>query len=361
MRKWFAIVRLVRPTPWLGRRLVAAAILVGVAIGAFCWGRHGALGQVGAQAVPGPGIMQVAATPGASTTDYQRRVVAYIYDNIPVTREELGEYLIARFGTERVEFLVNRKIVEMQCKSKGIVITDAEIEAQLAEDIKGFGGAIKSVEEFTNKVLRHYNKTLYEWKEDVIRPKLAMTKLVEPTIHVTPTDVDQEFEARYGPRVHCRMIVMQKDDPNRQKVWESVRTSEEAFLEFAKKQFIQELASHAGDIPPIHHHFPDANIEKEAFSLKPGQISSLIQTKDGTTVILRCENHIPPDQTVKLENERMKLSREVHARKLAMHIPAAFNEMREAARPRIMLTNGNQPTRPALSAGPRAIPPPVGN
>src|SRR5436190_293541 len=65
----------------------------------------------------------------ASASDASRRVVAYIYGNVPVTREDLGEYLIARFGVERVDFLVNHKIVNMACQAKGIVITDGEVEA----------------------------------------------------------------------------------------------------------------------------------------------------------------------------------------------------------------------------------------
>ncbi len=46
MRKWLAMLR---PNPWLARRVVLLAILVGVAAGAFCWGRHGAVPEVEAQ------------------------------------------------------------------------------------------------------------------------------------------------------------------------------------------------------------------------------------------------------------------------------------------------------------------------
>ena len=42
--------------------------------------------------------------------------MATIYGNIPITREELGEFLISRFGADRLEFLVNRKIVEKRAR-----------------------------------------------------------------------------------------------------------------------------------------------------------------------------------------------------------------------------------------------------
>ncbi len=46
-----------------------------------------------------------------------RRVVGYITSNntlIPITREELGDYLIARGGYEKLELFANRKILELE-------------------------------------------------------------------------------------------------------------------------------------------------------------------------------------------------------------------------------------------------------
>jgi hypothetical protein len=360
MRKWLAVLR---PSPWAARRLLVLAALVGVGVGAFCWGRHGAAPR--AEADPpgsvGSAKASVPASPGYTTNDYSKRVVAYVYDNIPVAREELGEYLIARFGQERVEFLVNRKIVELACQAKGVQVTDGEVEAQLQEDIKSFGGNMK-LEDFVNQVLRRFNKTLYEWKEDVIRPKLAMSKLVRPTIVVLPKDIEEEFEARYGAKVECRMLVLQKDYPQakRTELWERVRKSEEEFMKEAGTQFIPELAMRKGEVPPIHKHFPDAQIEKEAFSLQPGQVSSLIQVRDGTLVILRCVKHIPPDQSKRIEDERMKLSAEIFERKLAMRIPEVFQQMRKEANPRIVLSGGAQAVPPAVST-PKVFTPPAAN
>jgi hypothetical protein len=300
--------------------------------------------------------------PGASPTDYQRRVVAYIYGNIPVSREELGEYLIARFGPERVEFLINRKIVEMACKAKGIEISDAQIEAQLKQDIASFGPTMTE-KQFVDQVLKRFNKTLYEWKEDVIRPKLAMGALVRPTVEVTLEDIQKEFEARYGPKVQCRMIVLAKETPKQvqTQVREAAVKSEEGFLSEARKQFIPDLAARAGEIQPIFHHFPDPRIEKEAFSLKPGEVSSLMGMPDGTTILLRCEKHVPADDSKRLEAERLPLSKELFEGKVAAKIPLVFQEMRQQAQVRVMLENPNQLVPPALSGAPKQLLPPKAN
>ena len=71
----------------------------------------------------------------ASASDYGQRPVAFLHDNEAVTREQLGEYLIARFGAEKLPLLINKIIIEEACRAKGIDVTAAEIEASLAEDL----------------------------------------------------------------------------------------------------------------------------------------------------------------------------------------------------------------------------------
>ena len=83
-----------------------------------------------------PKSLQTTNLPSTSS-DYSSRVVAYVYDNTPITREELGEYLIARYGTERLDLLCNKKIIDNECRKAGIEVTAAEVENSLSEDLKG--------------------------------------------------------------------------------------------------------------------------------------------------------------------------------------------------------------------------------
>ena len=80
----------------LGRSWVVAAIgLLGAAVFGFWLGR----GPQAAIAAPPPANPPAAAAP-AAPSEYSQRVVAYIYGSIPITREDLGEYLIARHGLQ---------------------------------------------------------------------------------------------------------------------------------------------------------------------------------------------------------------------------------------------------------------------
>jgi hypothetical protein len=345
MRNWLAKLR---PNPWLLRKLLMLAILVGVGVAAFCWGR-----RQHADATP-PRI-----GPDGQPTesgDYSRRVVAYLYENrVPVTREELGEYLIARFGAERLDFMINRKIVDMECRKYNIFASDREVEDRFQQDLKSFNTPLTK-EEFVNSILRRFGKTLYEWKEDVIRPKIMMEKLVKSQVKITEKDVREGFEARYGPKVECRMIVCEKDKMHvATKVWENARKGPEAFREEAKKQFIPNLASTEGKVPPIHKFFGDKELEETAFRLKEGEVSALLQMKDGTYVILLCEKHLPANPAVRLASVWQELSKEMFELRVAQRIPEVFAEMRKQAMPRVVLDNTGSPSS-SVAAPPVPLP-----
>ena len=74
----------------------------------------------------------------------------------------------------KLELFVNLRIIETACARKGITVTDAEIDAAIRDDLKTMN---LSEEVFRTQFLKQYNKNLIEWREDVIRPRLLMSKL----------------------------------------------------------------------------------------------------------------------------------------------------------------------------------------
>jgi hypothetical protein len=276
----------------------------------------------------------------STNSDYSSRVVAYVYDNMPVTREELGEYLIARYGTERLDLLCNKKIIDNECRKAGIEVTAAEVENSLSEDLKGLNVDRKT---FVDKVLKNYRKNLYEWKEDVIRPKLMLSKLVRSRVKVTDDDIKKAFDAYYGEKVECRIVMYEKgferavlsDYPR-------LRDSEEEFHKAAKNQKSSSLAATAGKIRPIARNTTgNDELEKAAFALQPNEVSPVIGTPEGL-IIVKCDKRIPADTTINLESVREKITAEIIEKKIAAEIPVAFSEMRKRANPKLILQGVNQ-------------------
>ncbi|MSR32174.1 MAG: peptidyl-prolyl cis-trans isomerase [Gemmataceae bacterium] len=273
-------------------------------------------------------------------SDYSSRVVAYIYENIPITREELGEYLIARYGSDRLDLLCNKKIIESECRKFGIEVTAAEVEDALAEDLKGLNVDRKT---FVDKVLRNYRKTLYEWKEDVLRPKLLLGKLVRSKIKVTEEDVKKAYEAYYGEKVECRVIMWEKGAERAVLAeYPKLRDSEDEFNRAAKNQKSASLSATAGKIRPFGRSTTgNDELEKAAFSLQPGEVSSVIGTPEGL-IVVKCDKRIPADTTANLETTRDKLVKEIIEKKVQVEIPVAFAEMKKKANVKMILQGSSQ-------------------
>jgi parvulin-like peptidyl-prolyl isomerase len=311
--------------------------LVGVAVLAFCWGRS--VLPPRATAAPPNNTQPPPPTAPEASGDYSQRVVAYINGTEQITREDLGEYLIARQGAERLELLVNKRIIDRACREHGVEVTEAEIQAVFAEDLQGMGNLQPG--EFVNKILKQYHKTLYEWKEDVLRPKIALTKLCQKLdrIHVTDQDLQMAFDAYYGEKVECRMIMWPKAEKARilNDVYGKIRASEKEFEDTALHQASPQLAAQGGKLPPIGRHTTgDENLEKAVFALHEGDLSEVIESGEWV-VVLKCLRRIPPDATKKLADVRETLHKEVLAKKTQVEIPRMFKELREKAEPKLFL------------------------
>jgi hypothetical protein len=319
-----------------GKGLLVLSWVVVAAL-AFYWGRCASLSQARA-AEPSPAspmppdnlVPTPPAPPPAGSSDYASQPVAYVYGAIPITRADLGEYLIARFGADRLDPLINRRIIEHVCQEKGIEVTAAEVENALAEDLKGLN--VNKLD-FVKKVLKHYNKTLYEWKEDVIKPRLMLAKLCRDRVAITDEDLHNGFEAYYGEKVHCRMIMWPREEENiALQKYAKIRDNPAEFDREAKMQANPRLAAAGGAIPPIGRHtMGNDEVEKAIFQLQPGELTPVQQTPEGI-VVFKCLERLPPDTSKKLADVQPQLEKEIMDKKIQLTIPIVFKEMREQAK-----------------------------
>jgi parvulin-like peptidyl-prolyl isomerase len=269
------------------------------------------------------------------------QVVGWLYGNEPVTREELGEYLIARYGAEKLEFLVNRRIIDLECKANNIVVTEEDVDRGLEDDLKALGGVTRKI--FEKELLVKWGKSLYEWREDVIRPKLMLTRLCQGRVRCTEEDLKKGYEAHYGERLRCRVILYPPDQAGfARNEYGTIRDSEQAFDRKAKSQPSASLASQGGKIPVFGRHtLGDEQMEREAFKLQPGEISALIGTPQGQ-VIIKCDERIPPNTKVTLAQVRDELTKEVLTKKVNLEMQVVFKDLYEKAKPRLLLKSARQ-------------------
>jgi hypothetical protein len=278
-------------------------------------------------------------TPPAAATpepDYATRPVAYIHGSVPVTRQDLGEFLIARGGAEKVELLVNKMIIEHECKKRGVTVTNKELEAALMDDLSGL--SIKK-EEFVKVVLPRYGKTLYEWMEDVVKPRLLLTKLCQDRVKVEEADLKIQFEREFGEKRRVQMIMWPPTDgwDSIQKQFEQLRKSQEEFDRAARAQGNAGLAAATGHIKPIGKHLPaqEKIVEETVFTMKVGDLSGVLKTSQGW-MVMKLHEVIPPDPKAKWEDAKPRMMKQAFDEKMAQEIPKFFAELRKAADPKVV-------------------------
>jgi PPIC-type PPIASE domain len=327
----------------LGWKKIALALgCAGVVTVGLVWGRPWDGNETPA---PGPATPPAAAGPAVALvtdnrppSEYFRQAAATLNGNVVITYEDLGKYLIDRYGADKLQHLISWRIIEAACRERGITVTEREIDADLEENLKELK---VNRQDFIDKVLKHYGKTLYEWREDVIRPKLMMTKYCQDRVRVTDEDLDRAYKAYYGPKVHCQLILWPEGEQSvALKMFEEIHKDPEVFDHVARMQANPRLAATAGLVEPFGWNtMGNEELEKIAFSLKPGEISQLIGTPEGT-VLLKCREQIQARTDVKPEDVRAKFEKEIRAKLVQIEIPKAFAELKKKADPTPFLKNG---------------------
>lgn len=265
------------------------------------------------------------------------RIVAYIYGTTAITREELGEYLIARYGADKLDLLINKRIIEHACAEKHIQVTDAEVEADLEETTKGIHVSRK---EFLEKVLKERHLTLYEWKEDVVRPKLLLTKLARERIRIEDQEIKDAFDAEYGEKIDCQIIHFPPGHPAIPPTYyDKIRSCDAEFDSAARTQPNPNLAMYGGKCSPIGHHTTTPEVERVIFSLKPGDVSQVITSQNQGQLIVKCLGRVPPQKDVSIDKVRNQLYKQVFDKRIQQEIPLVFRDLRNQAQAKNFLSN----------------------
>ncbi|MBX9791107.1 MAG: peptidylprolyl isomerase, partial [Pirellulales bacterium] len=272
-------------------------------------------------------------------SDPQKRAaspgIAAKVDQTTITVGQLTDECIERYGEDVLDAHINRRLVEQACRGKKIQVTPAEIDAEVRDAAVALGKADINTGEADLPAFYQYlaseglSKELYVY--DVIWPTLALRKMVAPQVEVSETDIERGFEANYGPRVRCRAIVM-NNLRRAQEVWEmaSDNPTVEYFSSLAEQYSIEPTSrSLRGEIPPIQKWCGEPVLQQEAFSLKPGEMSSVIQVGDNF-VMLWCEGYTD-GMKISVEEVHDEIYADVHQKKLKVLMSKQFDQIREGA------------------------------
>jgi len=269
--------------------------------------------------------------------------VAAVCNGHKIGVRELAEMCIERHGEEVLEGTINRRLLEQALKKRNLTVTEADLDGEIARAASQMlplqPDGSPNVEKWVAMVTEQQNVPVEIYRSDAVWPSVALKKLVGEQVEVTEEDLEKGYEANFGPRVRCLAIVL--DDMRRaQKVWELARSKQGADGR-PDREYFRDLAAQystdprgkalRGDWPPIQKHGGQPNLEEEAFSLEPGELSQIVQVAGGGRyVILLCEGRTEPVH-VDFATVRDEIYADIHEKKLRLAMADYFQRLQEGA------------------------------
>ncbi len=261
--------------------------------------------------------------------------VAAIINGEQISIAVVGEECIKRHGLDVLEGEINRKLLTQGLRKMGKQVSEADLESEIARAATSYGyvhgDGSADLDAWIESVTSDGRTSREVYIADSVWPSVALKKMVEDKITLTEKDFKEGFESSYGPRVEVLAIVL-SDQRSAQKVWEMARDNptDQFFGSLAEQYSVEPVSSsNAGKVPPVRKHGGQPAVEREAFALKPGQLSGIIAT-GGKYIILRCQGFTEPvvsDPSA----VRAELERDLKEKKLNRAMVNHFEELKKAS------------------------------
>ncbi len=226
--------------------------------------------------------------------DYERQVAQY-----EVAMNAAGEDLSSPEGQARLlqareqilNWMIEQVLIEQTAAQQGIVVTDEDVETELARTIENGGG-----EEAFQAWLEQNGLTRQDaWNE--LRAELIGAAVTEQVIASVPES---------GEQVHARHILVDTQEEAEQLL--AQLQAGEDFAELARAYSQDEnTREHGGDLGFFPRGILMApEVEEAAFSLQPGQISAVVQSSFGFHIVQIVER----EPNIPLSEESLRFLRE---------------------------------------------------
>lgn len=259
--------------------------------------------------------------PGRPTHD-----VMALVNGKDISRKDLTDACVQRFGEDVLESIVNKRLITNHCANHNITVTQAEIDAEIDRMAKRFQ---LGREQWLQMLEKERGVTVQEYARDIVWPTLALRKLADKELQVTPEELKKAYEQEFGPMVRARLIAVSNADKARQ-IHAQLTANPESFAKIAIEQSEDvNSASIGGMIQPIRRHVGDPAIEAEAFRLQPGQVSSIIQAAQ-QFIILKCEEQIA-SQPMPMAQVQERLVERIKEEKLRDAATGIFEKVQKTA------------------------------
>ncbi len=267
-----------------------------------------------------------------------------------VTRQQLADECVARKGQEILETLIARRLIEQAMRGSKLEITAAEIDAEIDRVAMATAGVDR--EQWLRTLDKERGISPATYARDIIYPALALKKLAAKRVQVTDQDVKDAFEANYGPKVRCRMIMVE-DIRRANEIWTELQRNPAGFERLAKERSTDTATKASGGLlpVPIARYANPRNVTVAVFTqlvdgnpddkdskgnpIKPkdGAITGPIQLHEAAWLILKREELIPENSQAKLSDPNIQNTLRAQMQEVKMNeaVSSLFEDLMRAS------------------------------
>ena len=279
--------------------------------------------------------------------------VAARVNSHPITISEVRAVCVERYGEDVLQALLTGVLLNQALARQELVVSQEDVDNEVARAAESMGFQTQDgkpdVSTWLERISKENRQSIEFYLTDIVRPTVALKKLVGP-VAVTQEDLDKAFTATFGPRVRCRAVVL--DNQRRaQEVWQLARQNPTPeIIGNLAEQYSVDPTSKAlrGEVPPIQKYSGQPALEREAFALKPGELSGIIQIADRFMILL-CEGYTKPVE-VTFSEVRDELYRDIFEKKQRIEMARYFTHLRESASIDNFLAGTSQSPKKTLPA-----------
>ncbi|MFP6762656.1 MAG: peptidylprolyl isomerase, partial [Planctomycetaceae bacterium] len=242
--------------------------------------------------------------------------------------DKVARECLLRIGNDVLDSMLNRAVIQLACEERGVTVTQTEVEQEIMRIAKQFK---IPAENWIAMLQQERNISPEQYSRDIIWPMLALKKLAGSQVDITDQDLHKAFIRHYGPRVKCRMIML--DNLRRaNEVWQKAKLKPDEFERLARDNSVDPNSrSLGGSVPPIARYSGNDEIAKAAFKLREGEISHIINLGFNRYVILRCDGF-----TKQLVTDQTQVQAELHAdlieQKVQEQVALLFESIKKTTR-----------------------------
>ncbi len=270
---------------------------------------------------------QTQPAPAGQSADEQHMRIMAVVNGQQITRQQLAQETLRRFGEPVIESMINNQLISRQCQAEGIAVTQADIDAEIQRRADKFG---MSSQKYVELICSERDLSPQKLRNEIIWTELALRRLASSMTQVSDEDVQRQLESEFGPKVQVRAIALETPEQARQ-ILVQARANPEQFSRLAIDHSVDpNSASVGGLLPPLRRNMGEPELENAAFALEVGQVSDVIELS-GQYIIIKCERHYqaselqPEQQTLAME----RIRDEIRESRLGDAAAQLFQQMQE--------------------------------